>query len=240
MGLIRKVYSWAGMQVDVTRYLKACLSCQRLRPGTECLQGFITSHPVDGPFSRVHMDIFEVGIAGQMYRCLTMIDHHTKWAEVKAIEEKTAAVLAETFVKEWVCRFGCPATLVVDNERGFTEAFMQQLCQILGTKHLPTTACHPDANAPIESFHRVLTKGLQRFVLGAQASQLSFDEVVQLILFGYRTSFHSSTRETPAYLALGMDPRPPLGSLGHRNFPNHADRIQVLNSVLPTDQSGEM
>jgi hypothetical protein len=229
--MIRKVFSWSGILVDVTNYVKSCLSCQRIRPGAECMQGFVSSHPVEGPFNRVHMDIYETTIDNVSYYVLTMIDNHTKWVECKVIQSKAAVTIAETFVKEWVCRFGCPSTLVIDNEKSFVGTFMSQLCQILGTKHLPTTTCHPDANSPIESFHRVLSKGFQRFMIESPSKRLSFDEVLQLILFGYRTSFHSTTQDTPAYLALGIDPNPPVASLYTRCQPVHQERIQVLNTI---------
>ena len=115
VGIIRRCFSWVGIQVDVSKYIKSCLSCQRLRPGTECLQGLVSSHPVEGPFSRVYMDIYEFTIEKKAYKCLTMIDHHTKWAEVRLINNKSAVTLAETFATEWVYRFGCPSTLIIDH-----------------------------------------------------------------------------------------------------------------------------
>lgn len=228
---IRKVFSWSGIQVDVTKFIKSCLVCQRLRPGAECMQGFVSSHTVESPFSHVYMDIFTITIDEKSYNILTIIDNHTKWAEAAILPSKTAKTIAETFIKVWICRFGCPAKLTVDNEPTFAGQVLENLCAMLGTRRLPTIVAHPDGNAPVESFHRVLTKGFQRRCLLASTHKLEMDEVLQLILYGYRLSFHSTTGETPAYLTLGIDPRPPVATYAFRARGNDKERIGMLNTI---------
>ena len=228
---IRKVYSWAGLIVDVTNYIKGCLECQRLRPGVESLQGLLTAHPMEAPFKRVHMDIYEFQKEGKSYSLLTMIDNFTKWAEVALLPNKYATTIASTFLSTWVCRFGCPESLITDSEATLTSAVMDYLCQLLGVKRLRTTVAHPDANAPIESFHRVLHKGLQRFNLQDPRSTMAVDELLQLILFGYRLSLHSSLGDTPAYLTFGCDPRPPAAHGLMTPRYGAANRINLLNTI---------
>lgn len=227
---IRKVFSWAGIYADILRYNKSCLGCQRIRPGTEALQGVLTPHPIGGPFERVYMDIYVVSIEGKPANILSIIDGHTRWVESRIIPDRSAATVASVFVKEWICKYGCPLQLIVDHERSFVGDLMRQVCETLGVTRLPTTVGHPDANAPIESFHRVLTKGLQRYLV-AEKRQLPIEEVLQLILFGYRCSFHSVIKETPAYVTLGIDPRLGAGSLTTRCLPQHQHRVDVLNAV---------
>lgn len=139
--------------MDVMKYNKACLGCQRLRPGTEVLQCILTSHPIEAPFRRVYMDIYVVTIEGQLKYILSVIDGHTRWVESRVIPDRSASTIATVFVQEWICRFGCPTELIVDHERSFVGEVMQQVCQALGVERLPTTVGHPDANAPVESFH---------------------------------------------------------------------------------------
>lgn len=228
--MIRRIFSWSGVLVDVTNYVKGCLECQRLRPGIEALQGIVTPHPVEEPFSRVHLDIYEVTVDGQHHKCLTMIDNHSKWVEVVVLVEKTAEAIADAFLKTWVCRYGCPDTLVTDNDPALIGSVMQQLHQQLGVKALRTTVDHPDSNAPVESFHRVLSKGLQRFAL-SKSNDLAFDTVIQLIVFGYRIAIHSSIRDTPAYLTFGFDPKPPAAGGLPPLRPKAVDRLQILNTI---------
>lgn len=227
---IRKVFSWAGLYTDIMKYNKACLGCQRLRPGTEALQGILTPHPIEAPFCRVYMDIYVVTIEDKLTYILSIIDGHTRWVESRIIPDRSAATIASVFVQEWICRFGCPMELIVDHERSFVGEVMKQVCLALGIKRLPTTVGHPDANAPVESFHRVLTKGFQRYLI-AERRKLPIEEVLQLILFGYRASFHTVIKETPAYVTLGIDPRLGAGMLGERCLPQNQQRVDILNAV---------
>lgn len=227
---IRKTFSWAGLYVDIMKYNKACLGCQRLRPGTEALQGVLTPHPIRAPFCRVYMDIYVVTIEGKLIYILSIIDGHTRWVESRIIPDRAAATIASVFVQEWICRFGCPLELIVDHERGFVGDLLAQVCQALGVRRLPTTVGHPDANAPIESFHRVLTKGFQRYLI-TEKRKLPVEEVLQLILFGYRAAFHSVIKESPAYVTLGIDPRLGAGSMAGRCLPQNQQRVDILNAV---------
>lgn len=232
VGLIRKVFSWPGVQVDVARYIRSCLNCQRLRPGLEGLQGNITPHTTPGaPFTHIYMDTYKFTLDNTHYTFLTILDLHTRWAEAQLINEVGAQGVASIFIKNWIARYGCPISVVTDSETILSGSVMRNLCEILGIKLIRTIAHHPDGNAPVESFHRVLHKGLQHFAMKPRTLHLTVDEIIQLTLLGYRSSFHLSTRETPAYLTFGIDLRPPRASLFRRNNPKDTERIQILNDI---------
>lgn len=228
--MIRKLFSWSGIMVDAMRYIKGCLECQRIRPGIEKLQGMMTAHKLEGPFEKVYMDIYEWSSGGNKQICLTMLDNSTKWAEATWLKTKEAKTVAAEFVKTWVCRYGCPKEIVTDNDPSFCGRFMEQLYEVLGVQHLPTTVSHPDANAPVESFHRVLSQGLQRYTLGKQ-KELGGDELLQLILYGYRMTIHTTLKDTPAYITFGIDPRPGAAWRIIRAYKEHQERIDILNAT---------
>lgn len=232
VGLIKKLYSWSGIQTDTAQYIKSCLACQRIRPGLENLQGIITAHkPGLKPFSRVYMDTFKFTLDDTHYNFLTVIDFYTRWAEVMILSDSRAEQVASLFLKTWIVRFGCPETIITDSEAILSGTVMQGLCEQIGIKLVKTITCHPDGNAPIESFHRVLRKGLQHYGLTMNKSNLSMDEIIQLVLFGYRISYHTSIGETPAYLTFGYDPRPP-GAMPLLRIPlKGRERLKILNDI---------
>jgi hypothetical protein len=55
---VLKVWNWPNLHEDVARYVKGCLTCQRLRPGLERLQGLLRPHPAGQVFEKVHIDIW--------------------------------------------------------------------------------------------------------------------------------------------------------------------------------------
>ena len=138
-----------------------------------------------------------------------MIDFSTRWAEVAFLQDGTSAECTKEFVKTWVCRFGVPAIVVTDKGSCFMGQDFTDACRHLGIHAVRTTVAHPQGNAPIETFHRTLVKGMAHFCLTA-ANALSFEEAIGLILMGYCSSIHLSTRESPAFLLYGVDMRPAI------------------------------
>ena len=83
-----------------------------------------------------------------------VVDRTTIWAEAIPLQSTTAQVVGDSFVANWVARFGMPATITTDQGTQFTRGTWQCMCKALGTKHLQTTAYDPQSNGMVERFHR--------------------------------------------------------------------------------------
>ena len=114
-------------------------------------------------FSHVHVDL--VGpwprAAEGHTHLLTVVDRTTRGAEAIPLQSTTAQVVAESFVANWVARFGVQATITTDQGTQFTGAKWQCMCRALGVNHVQTTAYHPQSNGMVEHFHWQLKGGLQ-------------------------------------------------------------------------------
>lgn len=200
---IMKVFNWPGIHEDVVQYLQSCIYCQRSRSGKERLQGYFRTHPIPGAFETVYMDFWQCSYDNQHYLVLTMIDQLTKWAECTPLPSKDATIAARAFLKSWVYRFGVPKVLVTDNDKTFTSTLLKSLTAKLGINRLTTTVYHPEGNAVIESFHKTLSTGFRH--LHQQA--ILFDEALEMVLFAYRSTLHTTTANSPAFLTYGVDLR---------------------------------
>lgn len=187
--IIMRVCNWPDLHNDVAKYIRSCLACQRVRPGIERLQGMMRQHPLGEVFERVYMDLWEARVCGEGLILLTLIDFTTKWAECEIIPNKDAHTVASAFIRCWISRFGVPAVIITDQGAQFTNNVFKNLCTRLGLSQLRTTVRHPEGNAPIESFHRVLAKGFTHFQQCSPCS-LSTAEQLSLILMSYRTTIH--------------------------------------------------
>lgn len=226
---ILRIFNWPGLHEDVQKYIQGCLSCQRLRPGIERIQGLLKTHPIPGPFDVVYVDIWHCRFDGKAYSVLTMIDIATRWVEAETISQHTGDAVSECFLRCWVCRFGVPKVIVTDNEQAFASEILKRLVSTLGTTQLRTTPYHPQGNAPIESFHRVLNKRIAIFDKGSD-EKIKFALALQLILWSYRIVIHSTTRETPAFLVYGLDLRPPYSQdWRFDSSQDEKNRISFLN-----------
>ena len=136
-------------------------------------------------FSHVQMDL--VGpwprITEGHTHLLTAMDRTSRWAEAIPLQSTTAQVVADSFVANWVARFGVPATITTDQGTQFTGSIWQCMCRALGSKHVQTTAFHPQSNGTVEQFHRQL-----KVVLSARCSGADWLEHLPWVLLGLRAA----------------------------------------------------
>lgn len=227
---ILKAFNWLNLHQDVTDYVRGCLACQRMRPGLERLQGLVRMHPIPGPFETVYMDYWEGTHWGLPKIVVTMIDHNTKWVEAIEVNTHSADNLNEVFLCAWVSRFGVPRTIVTDNGLSFASDEFERMIGSLGSTHLRTTPYHPQGNAPVESFHRQLNQKVPLFE--RHENNLKFSVVLNLILWSYRCTIHSTLEESPAYMLYGVDMCPPYYQDWRlTRTVEEEDRISFLNKL---------
>lgn len=98
-------------------------------------------------------------------------------------------------------------------------------------KKVTTTVYHPQGNAPIETFHRHLRKGLGALQLEGRSLQ-DVDEALALCTFSYRAQIHLGLADSPAYRLVGVDLQ--LPSMNEWRFlpgKRDRDRLRFLNLV---------
>lgn len=226
--IIQKTFNWPNLHQDVVDHLHACLSCRRARSGEERLQGLFRTHPIPLAFDTVYMDFWECAYDNNHYKVLTLIDQSTKWAECAVIPDAKATTVASTLLRSWVYRFGCPSKLMSDQDRSFCNDLLNRLSAQLGVTRMVSTPYHPQGNAVIESFHRTLSTGLRHLT----HPTIPFPEALDMILFAYRATIHSTTGHSPSYLTYGIDPRLPLDQDWRlERSSDNAERLKFLSTL---------
>jgi IS30 family transposase len=79
---------------------------------------------------------------------VVMVEHFTKWVELRAIPEKTSEYTAAA-LKDVLCRFGAPAEVLTDQGEEFQGVFAEYLAAILAD-HRETSRNHPQSNGLAE------------------------------------------------------------------------------------------
>ena len=206
ISLLKSRMTWEGQQKDVSDYIAGCVICQRSRSATH-MPTSTGSHPVDGPFETLYCDFWgPITWNGRTQLFMTMIDYCTKWVEIIAIKDKSAAVITREWFIRWVSQFGAPRRIMTDQDKPFISQSFQCLTIALGTMKLTSTPYHPQGNAPIESFHKTLGAALDK-IRQRYESTLTLEEAVAWVLLGYRAQPHTSTGYSPGFLTHGVDPR---------------------------------
>ncbi|XP_057719199.1 uncharacterized protein LOC130933588 [Arachis stenosperma] len=110
---------------------------------------------------------------------------------------------SKEFVKKCVItRFGIPEVVISDNGTQFTDKKFTEFLNGLGVKQRFSSVEHPQTNGQVESANKIILSGLKKRLdnkKGAWADELAS------VLWSYRTTEQSSTKETPFRLTYGVD-----------------------------------
>lgn len=146
-----------------------------------------------------------VSSSGNRY-CITLTDYFSKWAEAMPIPTKEATHVAD-FLCKMIFRHGCPEEIISDQGREFCNQVINRLEELTGFRHRVTSAYHPQSNGLDERMNQTLKAALQKLV---NDSQDDWDQLLDNVLFAYRTSRQASTKYTPFFLMYGREARLPI------------------------------
>lgn len=73
-----------------------------------------------------------------------------------AIGLPNGAVIADAFIKFWVCVFGTPQTILTDQGTNFLSGLLKQVAKRFKIQKVKTTAFHPESNGSLESSYTTL------------------------------------------------------------------------------------
>ena len=130
------------------------------------------------------------------------IDYFTKWVEAEPLAKITQQNVKNFVWKNIIYRFGVLRVLVSDNGRQFDNAPFRDFCEQLRINNHYSSPSHPQANGQVEVNNRSLLKIIKTRLEGAKG--IWPDELPD-VLWAYRTTVRTPTKETPFKLAYGSE-----------------------------------
>ena len=206
---IRVHYYWPTMYKDIQHWVRSCVDCQMRKTPRNRKKAPLLPIPVEGAFDRLAVDClgpFPESYSGNRY-VVVFSDYLTRWPEAFAVSTINAVEIAKLLVNEIFCRHGSPKTLLSDRGRNFLSKLVKEVCKLLSTDKLNTSAYHPMTDGLVERFNSYISQSLSMFV---SDNQKDWDEYLPSILFAYRTSPQATTGDSPFYLLYGREPRLPI------------------------------
>ena len=187
------------MRKDITRWTRECLVCNSHFLG-QSVRPPLTPIPMAGRFDRIGVDViqFPCSHLGNQY-AVVFVGYLTKWPEVYATPDQSAATIANLLVREIISRHGVPLEVLSDRGRAFLSGLLKEVQQLLGFRKTNTSAYHPQTDRLVERFNRTLTSMLAKTV---EEGGKDWDQKLSYVLFAYRASQQQSTRESPFFLPL--------------------------------------
>ena len=187
------------MNTDIREWVSTCLKCQQCKIHRHTKSPIGTFSNPDAQFSHLHIDL-----VGPMPMCqdyqylLTVVDRFSQWPTAVPIKDISASTVAKTILKEWISTFGTPQVITTDRGAQFQSSLFQEFSNLLGVKHIKTTAYHPQANGLVERFHRSLKTSL-----AARTDSTNWVDELPLILLAWRNTVKEDIGCSPAELVFG-------------------------------------
>ena len=207
--VLRQGYYWPTILKDATDLVKKCRICQEhakiLRLSSEPL----TSITSPWPFQQWGLDILgtlPIG-KGQCKFIIVAVDYFTKWAEAEPLATITEQKIRNFVWRAIICRFGIPRALVSDNGKQFDNAKFRDFCAELGIKNYFSSPAHQQSNGQAEVTIRTLKAALKTKLEDLKGNWV---EYLPKVLWAYRTTQKSATRETPFALSFGTEAVAPV------------------------------
>ena len=195
---------WPGMRRDIREFILRCPHCQGNRSNEKPTPLEITDTPT-APFQKIGVDLTGPFIAssnGNKY-LVTVIDHHSGWAEAYPIPDKRSVSIWKPLKAEFFSRFGFPNVMVTDQGTEFTSAEFREYIQSLNIDHRRSTPYHPQTNGCVERFNRSLKEILRKFV---NNNSSEWESHLPEALLAYRMSESQSRNTSPYYALFGLEP----------------------------------
>ena len=200
--LENRVY-WKGMRKDITTYTKECNACQlkNCKASTFSNQG--SSIP-SRPMKTVAVDLWSCSYG----TALTAMDLFSMYPFLVFLEDKTSETAARALT-EILSGIRTPKKILSDNGKEFVGKEFQGLLKNRGIKWVEIPPYSPRHNGTLERFHRYLNQCL-RTSLGMSNTKnedWQWKGACLAALEAYRKTPHTSTGESPLFLAFAQEPR---------------------------------
>ncbi|CAI5474225.1 unnamed protein product [Closterium sp. Yama58-4] len=207
--LIETGWWWAGMRGDIKAWVGPCELCSRNKAELERGREELHSLPIRGIGFRWSLDLAgEMPLSRRGKRfILIMIEHGSKWVEVRALPSKSSARIAEAFEDQVLTRFGACGEVLTDQGTEFLGEF-ENLLTASGITHRRTSRYHPQSDGLTERFVQTVKKGLRAY---GEKFKRDWDVRLPWVVAGYRFSKQAALKDfSPYYLLLGREPILPI------------------------------
>ena len=207
--VLRQGYYWPTILKDATDLVKKCRICQEHAKISRLPSEPLTSITSPWPFQQWGLHILgplPIG-KGQCKFIIVAVDYFTKWAEAEPLATITKQKIRNFVWRAIICRFGIPRALVSDNGKQFDNAKFRNFYAELGIKNYYSSPAHPQSNGQVKVTIRTLKAALKTKLEDLKGNWV---EYLPEVLWAYRTTQKSATRETPFALAFGTEAVAPV------------------------------
>lgn len=206
--LIRNCY-FPSMNRQTKDFIKTCEICKTEKYDRHPQPIMPVKTPIPQyPSEIIHIDIF---VFNQTTLFLSSIDKLSKFIKIRPIKSRSIANIQKPLINllfDW----DIPAMIVIDNEKSFVSAVIEQQIKKLGIQIFKTPVHQSETNGQIERAHSTIREIVR--CTRNTSPNLSLNDLIQLAVHKYNNTIHSVTKDTPKNIYTGLN----IDNLSPPNF----------------------
>ena len=211
--LIKWKYYWPKMRETITRYVKNCDTCQRIKVVRPAPYGMLQPNEIPmRPWQSIAMDfITDLPISDGYDSILVVIDRLTKMSHFVACrKDLNAKGLAALMTKEIFRLHGIPKDIISDRGTLFTSEFWKQYTKEMEIERRMSTAFHPQTDGQTEPTNAILEQYLRAYI---NYQQDNWNQLLPMAEFAYNNGYQETIKTTPFFANYAIHPE--YESIGH-------------------------
>ena len=139
LDICRQYYYWPGMSRDVELYVKACITCGRVKQPQAYSKAKKAAHrgsQVQRYSCNWSLEAEKLGVTGSGNKyILSMTDVWSGYVSAAATNSQKAVENISLIMHKWILLHGVPREIICDNAPGFRAAFYQAVLKALNCKY---------------------------------------------------------------------------------------------------------
>ena len=202
---IKQRFWWPSLRTSVERHIAICDRCAARSTAGIKRKAEWQTFSVHGACTTMAADILGTVTLARKSRAryiLVMSDLFMKYAVTVALQDMTAATVANAIKDERIMRLGAPDVIHIDQSSNFIRELMHDICRIFMIEKTRTTPYHPQGNGQVERFNRVIADTLSKVC--AEKPQ-EWDVYLSHNTFVYNTTVHRTIGATPYSMIFGRE-----------------------------------
>ena len=206
LNLIRRDYTWPGVQEFVKKYVKSCTTCMRAKPKRHKPYGLLKQLPIpERPWNSISMDFIEpLPTSSDCDSILVIVDRLTKQGIfIPTTIQCTSEDLAILFLMHVFSKHGVPEHVTSDRGSEFVSRFFRSLGKALDMKLHFTSGYHPEGDGQTERTNQTLEQYLRIF---CNYQQDNWYTPLPLAEFAYNNTPSTTTGISPFFANKGYHP----------------------------------
>ena len=199
-----------SLKTSVERHIATCDRCAARSTAGIRRKAELQTFSVHGAFRTMAAVILGPVSLARKSRAgyiLVMSDWFTKYAVTVALQDVTAATMANAIIDEWIMKFGAPDVIHTDQGSNLNSELLHDICRIFMIEKTRTAPYHPQGNGQVERFNRVIADTLSKYC--AEKPQ-EWDVYMLYITFVYNTTVHRTVGAMPYSMINGREVKYPL------------------------------